>query len=290
MSGISLDTVELPVAIAQFTVAREPERNLEMIDAFARDAASGGARMLVLPEGLIARDGDDDSFAAAHAQPIDGPFVTGLRRISSARHIVLMGTVHVVPSGQKTVWDEAGVNSAAGVDRRVSNMFLVIRDGEIVATYRKLHLYDAFAARESDVVLPGRKLPPVVTIDGWHIGVMTCYDVRFPETARSLAVRGADAIVVSAAWVRGPHKEYHWSLLTAARAVENTCYVLACSEVSKRNIGCSRIIDPMGAVITETDETHAGLIAATLDRNRLDSVRQALPVLENRRFADPQLC
>ena len=81
----------LPVAIAQFTVTEEPERNLEIIDGFARDAAAGGAKLLVLPEGLIARRGDDDSYAAAHAQPLDGPFVDGLRRISAQRHIVLMG-------------------------------------------------------------------------------------------------------------------------------------------------------------------------------------------------------
>ena len=261
----------LPVAIAQFTVAEEPERNLEIIDGFARDAAAGGAKLLALPEGLIARRGDDDSYAAAHAQPLDGPFVDGLRRISAQRHIVLMGTVHVAPE-QVTERD---------ADSRVSNTFLVIRDGEIIAEYRKLHLYDAFAARESDVVLPGDALPPIVDIDGWKIG--------FPETARSLAVRGADAIVVSAAWVRGPLKEQHWKLLTAARALENTCYVLACSEVSSRNIGCCRIIDPMGEVVAEAGDEGAELIATGLSRECLASARQIMPVLQNRRFADPQL-
>ncbi|KAB8286859.1 hydrolase [Bifidobacterium ramosum] len=275
------DTASLPVAIAQYTVARESERNLMMIDAFARDTADGGARVLVLPEGLIARDGDDDSFAAAHAQPLDGPFVTGLRRVSADRHITLMGTVHVVPAIPR--------HGETQSDARVSNMFLVIRDGEIVASYSKLHLYDAFSARESDAVLPGTTLPPVVDVDGWRLGVMTCYDLRFPETARSLAVRGADAIVVSAAWVRGDLKEAHWKLLTAARAVENTCYVLACSEVGTRNIGCSRIISPMGEVIGEADDEHPGLVVATLSRDRLETARRVLPVLANRRFADPQL-
>lgn len=267
---------DLPVAVAQFTVTREPERNLDIIDRLARDAAAEGARLLVLPEGLIARDGDDDSFAAAHAQPLDGPFVAGLRRIGAERHITLMGTVHVA--------DHCGTN------RRVSNVFLVIREGNIEAAYRKLHLYDAFAARESDAVRPGDELPPIVDVDGWRIGVMTCYDVRFPETARSLAVRGADAIVVSAAWVRGARKERHWKLLTAARALENTCYVLACSEVSPRNIGCSRIIDPMGDVVAAAgDDCAAALIAAELSRDALDNARRTLPVLQNRRFADPRL-
>ncbi|KAB7791306.1 nitrilase-related carbon-nitrogen hydrolase [Bifidobacterium leontopitheci] len=271
---MSLDS--LPVSIAQFTVARQPEHNLELIDSFARDAMARGAKLLVLPEGLIARDGDDDGFAAAHAQPLDGSFVTGLRRISADRHITLMGTVHVTP--------EEGA-----ADHRVSNMFLVVRDGGIVASYRKLHLYDAFAARESAVVRPGDELPPIVDIDGWRIGVMTCYDVRFPETARSLAVRGADAIAVSAAWVRGARKEDHWKLLTAARALENICYLLACSEVSVRNIGCSRIIDPLGETIAEAGDDGSMMITAKLSRGSLDHAREVLPVLRNRRFADPQL-
>ena len=271
----------LAVTVAQFTVAREPERNLEIIDGFARDAAAGGARLLVLPEGLIARDGDDDGFAAAHAQPLDGPFVTGLRRISKARGIALMGTVHVLPESMSSETSNPGT--------RVSNVFLVIDDGEIRAAYRKLHLYDAFNASESDVVRPGTELPPVVDIDGWQVGVMTCYDLRFPETARSLAVRGADVIVVSAAWVRGPLKERHWSLLTAARALENTCYVLACSEVSARNIGMSRIIDPMGETLVEANGHGPALIAADLNHEELTDTRRTLPVLNNRRFAGPVL-
>lgn len=269
-------TAELPAAIAQFTVARGPERNLEIIDGFAGEAAAQGARLLALPEGLIARDGDDDAFAATHAQPIDGPFVSELKAISAKRNITLMGTVHIAPAEDSA-------------DARISNVFLAIRDGEIMAAYRKLHLYDAFSAKESAVVKPGEALPPIIDIDGWKIGVMTCYDVRFPETARSLAVRGADVIVVSAAWVRGSLKEYHWKLMTAARAVENTCYVLACSEVSSRNIGCSRIISPLGEVLAEAGSSAAELITVNLDRNALDAARRALPVLRNRRFADPQL-
>lgn len=285
-------TQELKVAVAQFTVCREPERNFDIIDGYARQAACAGARLLVLPEGLIARDGDDDMFAAAHAQPLDGPFVTGLRRISEARHITLMGTVHAVLGAADAVPDKP---ASCATDSRVSNVFVVIRDGALIATYRKLHLYDAFAARESDTVRPGIELPPIVEIDGWHVGVMTCYDVRFPEVARSLAVRGADVIIVSAAWVRGRLKERHWKLMTAARALGNTCYVLACSEVSARNIGCSRVIDPLGEVIAQADDGQggaggqAGMLIARLHREVLESARRTLPVLENRRFADPQL-
>ena len=131
---------ELKVAVAQFTVRREPEWNLDIIDGYAWQAADAGARLLVLPEGLIARDGDDDMFAAAHAQLLDGPFVTGLRRISEERHITLMGTVHAVPGAADAVPDKP---ASCATDSRVSNVFVVIRDGALIATYRKLHLYDA---------------------------------------------------------------------------------------------------------------------------------------------------
>ena len=148
-------TQELKVAVVQFTVRREPEWNLDIIDGYAWQAADAGARLLVLPEGLIARDGDDDMFAAAHAQPLDGPFVTGLRRISEERHITLMGTVHAVLGAADAVPDKP---ASCATDSRVSNVFVVIRDGALIVTYRKLHLYDAFAARESDTNRRDRRL------------------------------------------------------------------------------------------------------------------------------------
>ncbi|NEG96933.1 hydrolase [Bifidobacterium sp. SMB2] len=289
------DTDVLTVAVAQFTVGPEPDANLVAIRGYARQAADEGARLLALPEGLIARNGGDGAFVANRAQPLDGPFVTGLRRISRETGVTLMGTVHERPSagnasGTVVEPDEAtaGRTHGTGDDSRVANTFLVVRNGDIIATYRKLHLYDAFAEKESDTVLPGDALPPVVDVDGWKIGVMTCYDVRFPETARSLAVRGADAIVVSAAWVRGALKERHWALMAAARAVENTCYVLACSEVSGQNIGLSRVVDPLGEVLANAG-AQPGMITAKLDKGVLASVRQSLPVLANRRFGDPTL-
>lgn len=286
----------LKIAIAQFTVTEEPAANLETIEGYARRAAEDGARVLLLPEGLIARDDGDSSYTARMAQPLDGPFVTGLRHVSERYGVTLMGTVHVPAKGaaSRTIDEHMAVESGVGADepkavrRRVSNVFVVIRGGEIAATYRKLHLYDAFAERESDTVEPGDALPPIVDVDGWRIGVMTCYDLRFPETARSLAVRGADAIAVSAAWVRGPRKERHWELMTSARALENTCYVLACSATGARTIGLSRVIDPLGEVVAAAGP-QPSLITAELRRDVLASARRSLPVLANRRFTDPSL-
>ena len=173
-------------------------------------------------------------------------------------------------------------------DGRVANVLVVLQKGKIVARYHKLHLYDAFSMKESTNVDAGDALPPVVTIGDMSVGVMTCYDLRFPEVAKSLALRGAELIVVPAAWVKGAHKERHWETLISARALDTTCYVAAVSECGPRNIGCSMVADPLGIVIARAAETPA-LVLAELPRERLENVRAALPVLANGRFQPPTL-
>ena len=117
---------------------------------------------------------------------------------------------------------------------------------------------------------------------------MTCYDVRFPELARRLALDGAEVLVLPAAWVKGPLKEMHWELLTTARALENTCYMVAVGECGPRNIGNSLVVDPLGVAIAKAPESTA-LVFAELDPQRIAYARSVLPVLENRRFARPEL-
>ena len=224
-------------------------------------------RVLLLPEGLIARSDDDPHYTADHAQTIDGPFVTALRGISEANNLAVMGTVHLHEDTADLPY----------------NCFLVIDHGRILLEYRKIHLYDAFGERESDSIAPGHEIPPLVDIDGWKFGVMTCYDIRFPELARRHAVAGADALVVSAAWARGEGKVDHWTTLCKARALENTCYLMACSEHSGHDIGHSMVVDPAARILAQSGERDE-LIYADLNRDRLEDVRRILPVLKNRRI------
>ena len=137
-------------------------------------------------------------------------------------------------------------------------------------------------------MVPGDEVPPLLEVDGLRFGMMTCYDLRFPELARRLAVDGADALLVPAAWVKGPLKEHHWEVLATARALDNTCYVVAVGECGPRNIGASMVVDPLGVAIARAAEQDA-LLYAELDPRRLAQARQALPVLANRRFARPEL-
>lgn len=257
------------VALGQFAVAPDWETNQrQCLDLIAR-AREGGAELLVLPEGILAQDINNPELLPQTAQPLDGPFMEGLRKASQG--IAVAGCVNV-PDG----------------NGRFYNTQFVLRDEAFIATYRKLHLYDAFSMKESQRTSPGLELPPVVQIGDLKVGLMTCYDVRFPELARHLALAGAEVLLLPAAWVRGPGKERHWEIMSVARALENTCYVVAVGECGARNTGFSMVVDPLGVVTLALGEAPA-LGFATLDRERIAHARQVLPVLENRRFAAPVL-
>ena len=259
----------MKIALGQFAVRPDWQDNAAIcLDLIAR-ADAGGARLLVLPEGILARDIADPDLVRRAAQPLDGPFMTRMLEATRDRALTLVMTVHV-PADQGKVW----------------NIQVALRGGRIVAQYRKLHLYDAFSMQESVNVVPGDEVPPLLEVDGLRFGMMTCYDLRFPELARRLAVDGADALLVPAAWVKGPLKEHHWEVLATARALDNTCYVVAvgeCGPQYRREHGggsAGRGDRPRG---------RAGRCCAELDPRRLAQARQALPVLANRRFARPEL-
>src|SRR6218665_873728 len=245
----------MKVALGQFAVRPEWQRNADTCLELMAQAGRERADLLVLPEGVLARDITDPDLVRRSAQPLDGPFVTRLLQASRSAPLTglrVMMCVHVAAANDK-----------------VFNLLIALRDGQILAQYRKLHLYDAFSAQESANVMPG-------------------YDLRFPELARRLALDGAEVLVLPAAWVKGPLKEAHWELLLSARALENTCYAVAAGECGERNIGHSMVVDPLGVVVARAAESPALLIAA-LDPARIAHARRVLPVLANRRFARPEL-
>jgi predicted amidohydrolase len=261
----------MKVALGQFAVSRTWQENAESCIRLMQQAEEAGASLLVLPEGILARDIADPDIVLKTAQPLDGPFLTRLLETSRGLKLTVVACIHA-PSGTG----------------RVFNVQVAVHDGAVVAQYRKLHLYDAFSARESSNVQPGAEIPGLIEISGLKIGMMTCYDLRFPELARCLAVDGADVIVVPAAWVRGLGKEAHWEVLVTARALENTCYIVAVGECGERNIGASMVVDPLGVAIARAGEAPM-LLFADLDPARIAHARSVLPVLANRRFRRPEL-
>ncbi|MFC7405794.1 deaminated glutathione amidase [Georgenia alba] len=256
----------LTARAAQFAASTDWSQNAVAVEREIDLAEHDGVDLLVLPEGVLARFTDQKERIREYAQPLDGPFVT--RVLQATR-----GT---------TVTVVLGVHETSDTDKPY-NTLLAVRDGELVARYRKIHLYDAFAARESDNITAADVVPPLVDVAGFRVGLMTCYDVRFPELARLLALAGADVLVLPAAWVRGPLKEHHWSTLVTARALENTTYVVASGECGEANIGRSLVLDPLGVAVAQAGEG-PDRITALLSRERLTDARTRLPVLENHRF------
>jgi len=261
----------MKIALGQFKVSNTWSENLKKVESFMTQACAQGARLLCLPEGILARDITDPDIVLKSAQTLDGPFMQGVLAASRTLDIAVSLTIHTQTAGA-----------------RVHNDHVIVQGGEIRTVYTKLHLYDAFNVQESAKVEPGTSVPELVEIDGFKFGLMTCYDLRFPELARALALAGADAILLPAAWVRGSGKEAHWAVLNTARAIENTCYMVATGECGERNIGASMVVDPLGVPVVQAGEAET-LVTAELSKERIAHARALLPALKNRRFKAPEL-
>lgn len=254
-------------AVGQFAATPDWKENLTACQELVAGARRADADLLVLPEGVLARFAEDRHRIRELAQSLDGPFISALAEATEGCDTTVVVGIHE-PSG----------------DDRVFNTLVALRDGELVAHYRKLHLYDAFGMQESEHVRPADEDPVVLDVAGTRVGLMTCYDVRFPELARLLVDAGAEMLALPAAWVRGPAKERHWEIMIAARALENTCWVAASGECGPRNTGNSMIVDPLGNVRARLTAT-PGLTWTDAEPEATAHARAALPVLANRRFA-----
>lgn len=258
------------IALAQILSTTQPAANLELVEDYTRRAADAGATLVVFPEGTMCRFGVP---LAPVAQPIDGPWADGVRRIAARAGVtVLAGMFTPVPDG------------------RVTNTLLATGPG-VDAHYDKIHLYDAFGFTESASVAPGRE-PVVVTVDGVGVGLTLCYDIRFPALYTELADRGAALITVSASWGAGPGKLDQWTLLARARALDSTCFVAAAGQAypgdaaaaaskAPTGVGGSLVASPLGEVIAAAG-ADPQLVVADIDIGRVGPVRDTLGVLRNR--------
>ena len=223
--------------------------------------------LVLLPEAFMRDFGAPGSDLGGVAEPMDGPFVERLTAFA-AEH----GTT--VVAGMFEVSHDP--------DRPYNTLAVVDRDG-LRASYRKIHLYDSFGYKESDRLSAGPVEPVLVDVGGFRVGLMTCYDLRFPELARELANLGAELLVVPSAWVAGPLKVDHWRTLTLARAIENTAYVAAVGQPGPRYTGHSMVAGPAGEVVAEVGDGDR-VLTASVDRDTLEQARATNPSLANRRF------
>ena len=239
------------------------EDNLETAEGLIADAARQGSDLILLPE--LWSTGYDLENAADYADALGGGMFAQISELASQHRIAVCGSILERRNGQ--VMNCASWHAA---------------DGEILAVYRKIHLFRLFDEHK----WLGEGETPVALDAPWGTtGLAICYDLRFPELFRRYAVAdGAKLIVVCAEWPAA--RVEHWRSLLIARAIENQCFVAAtnaCGETGSTAFGgCSMIIDPWGAVIAEADDT-AGLLSAQIDLALVDRVRRTIPVFEDRR-------
>jgi deaminated glutathione amidase len=259
------------VALCQIPVSANPAVNADRAAAALAEAAAQRADLAVFPEGTQARFGSD---LRAAAEPLDGPFGTKIGETAGKLGVATVaGMFEPAPDGRV-------YNTAVAVDA----------SGQRVAAYRKIHVFDAFGQRESDLVAPGSE-PVLADLAGLRIGFLTCYDVRFPEHARALATRGAELIVIPSAWAAGLFKEEHWVTLVRARAIENTVWVAAAGQVpdpaepptrAPTGIGRSLLVDPMGVARLDLGP-YPQVAVGEVDTALTARVRAEVPSLHNRR-------
>lgn len=261
------ESTAVGVAVAQFAPTADVATNIAAIDELTSRAASRGGEVVVFPEYSSYFVDPFDETLAAHAEDLDGEFTRRLGEIARAR-------VVVVVAGMIERGDEG----------RVRNTIVAVGPDGLLAVSRKVHLYDAFGQRESDWVEPGPLVEPeTFDVRGVRFALMTCYDLRFPEVARTRADAGAHVVLTPAEWVRGPLKEHHWRTLLHARAIENTFYVAGADHPPPLGVGASVVVDPQGieiAGVGTATEVAVGFVDAAV----IDRARRVNPALALRRY------
>ncbi len=270
--------MRIPVALIQLNSRDDKAANIAAAEAAIVAAAEGGARLVALPE-LWTYLGPEAG-NHANAEPIPGPVTERLGALARRYRITLHG------GSMLEAADDGG-------DGRVYNTAVTFdASGALVAVYRKIHLFDAEPTaqgkpyRESATTAAGDRIV-TVECDGLRLGLATCYDLRFPELFRTLALRGAEIVVMPSAFTLETGRD-HWEPLLRARAIENGCFMLAPGQCgqrppNRRTYGHSMVVDPWGDALAEGPEETPAIVRAEIDTDRVAEVRRRIPSLANRR-------
>jgi predicted amidohydrolase len=264
----------LTVAAVQLNATGDKAANIARAAELVAEAAGRGARVVLLPEKWTGF-GSPEILRACAERLDDGDSVAAMRGWAREHGIHLIG-------GSIT-------ERADGADKLFNTCVAVDPHGDVAAVYRKIHLFDVDVGgqryRESDLEEGGEEIV-TVEVDRWIVGLSICYDVRFPELYRILALRGTEVIVVPAAFTAVTGRD-HWELLLRARAVENQAFLVAAGDWGehpggKRTHGHSMVVDPWGTILASRPDGD-GVVVARLDPQRLEEIRATLPALANRR-------
>jgi deaminated glutathione amidase len=260
------------VAVVQMKSSELKADNLSVAIENIHRAADNKANAICFPEFLMGYSPaeQDVKVLSNTAETVNrGKFVAALRRAARINNIPMIATIY---EKSDTFVEQRVYDTAVMIDSR----------GKISSVYRKLHLYDALGFKESAKFIAGDKINKPVMFGSARVGIMICYDIRFPEMSRILAGNGADVLIVPSAWVHGILKEEHWQTMLKARAIENGSFVIAPDQVGNIYTGRSMIIDPFGVVLLDMGNRE-GMEIVDIDTSRVRDVRASLPLLENRR-------
>ncbi|MBA4458567.1 MAG: carbon-nitrogen hydrolase family protein [Nitrosopumilaceae archaeon] len=259
----------MKTAVVQFKASTNKETNLKKIVSYIEKAAAKNATLCAFPEFMMfyTNSSQTPKQLATLAETITGNFVTTIAKTAKENRIQVVGSFYEKSRKKDRVYDTS---------------FVIDKTGKVISTYRKIHLYDALGFRESDKMASGSKIAkPVKTTIG-KVGMMICYDLRFPEMSRSLAAAGSEILVAPSAWVKGNMKEEHWITINKTRAIENGCYVIAPDQVGNIYCGRSLVVDPYGKVLLDMKKKQ-GIGYANIDLKKVKQTRKVLPLLKNRR-------
>jgi predicted amidohydrolase len=257
------------VSIVQFKASTNKQNNLKKIQSYIKQAANKGADLCAFPEFMMfyTKSSQTPSELASLAETINGNFVKTIAKTAKEYSIEVIGTLYEKSKKRNRVYDTS---------------FLINKSGKLISKYRKTHLYNALGFRESDKLIAGSKIAlPKKTSIG-KLGMMICYDLRFPEVSRILASSGSEVLVVPSAWVKGKMKVEHWITINKTRAIENGCYVIAPDQVGNIYCGRSLVVDPFGKILVDMKKRQ-GIATIEISLDKIKKIRQSLPLLKNRR-------
>lgn len=261
------------IAIIQMNSSTNKQENLQVSIEYIKKASKRNAKYIFFPEFQMAFSPSDQSLEELSdiSESVDkqNGFVYKLQKQAKQNGINILATIYEKSQDNR--------------DKRVYDSALFINEnGEIKSVYRKLHLYDALGFKESAKFLSGDNLKEPVNTSIGKIGMMICYDIRFPEMSRILTALGSLILTVPSGWVHGVMKEDHWNTMLKARAIENGCYVIAPDQIGNIFSGRSMVVDPFGSVLCDMGNRE-GMEVVTIDIERINQVRRSLPLLQNRR-------
>ena len=259
-------------AIVQMKSSVDKELNLVHSLKLINEAAKKKARLICFPEFQMAYSPPEQKSESLHkiAEKISGNFVSTLSNSAKQNRINIVATLYeIINTNDK--------------NHKVFDTGVIINElGKLQSIYRKVHLYDALGFKESKKLLAGSIIEKPSKTSVGKLGLLICYDMRFPEISRILTVNGANILVSPSAWVAGFMKREHWEIMVRARAIENGVYVLAPNQVGNIYCGHSMAIDPFGSTIIDM-ENREGIEFIDIDSSKIDTTRRTLPLLMNRR-------